>query len=354
MESFLDKKLENMSNFAEKLVIWYQANKRLLPWRDSQNPYFIWLSEVILQQTRVAQGLPYYLRFVEHFPTVQALAKAEESQILRLWQGLGYYSRARNLHTTAKTVSEKYKGVFPTQYAELLKLKGIGTYTAAAIASFSTGEKVAVLDGNVFRVLARNFGIFEDILSGKAKKIFTETAQELLPEGNSTEYNQAIMEFGALHCKPANPDCENCIFQVSCYAFAHKKQQELPVKIKKTKIRHRQFDYLIWEHEDKVLMKIREGKDIWQGLYDFDLIENTDFLETDFGKKMEIKSISPTFAHSLTHQILNVRFVRLEIKEKAFFEQIKQEKGLQIFQRKELDALPKPILIANYLANHFF
>ena len=343
-----------MSNFSEKLVVWYQENKRLLPWRDSQNPYFIWLSEVILQQTRVVQGLPYYLRFVEQFPTVQDLAKAEESEVLRLWQGLGYYSRARNLHTTAKMICEKYKGIFPTQYSELLKLKGIGTYTAAAIASFSTGERVAVLDGNVFRVLARNFGIFEDIASGKAKKIFTETAQELLPVGSSTEYNQAVMEFGALHCKPANPDCINCIFQVSCYAFTHKKQQDLPVKIKKTKIRLRQFDYLVWEHEDKVLMKARTGKDIWQGLYDFDLLENIDFFETDFGKKMEIKSISPIFAHTLTHQTLHVRFVRLEIKEKAFFEQIKQEKGLQIFQRNELEALPKPILIANYLANHFF
>lgn len=343
-----------MSNFAEKLVVWYRANQRSLPWRDSQNPYFIWLSEVILQQTRVVQGLPYYLRFVEQFPTVQALAKAEESEVLRLWQGLGYYSRARNLHATAKLVSEKYEGIFPTKYDELLKLKGIGTYTAAAIASFSTGERVAVLDGNVFRVLARNFGIFEDIAGGKAKKIFTETAQELLPEGSSTEYNQAIMEFGALHCKPANPDCANCIFQVSCYAFAHKKQGELPVKIKKTKTRQRQFDYLVWEHEDKVLMKVRTAKDIWQGLYDFDLLENIDFLETDFGKKMEIKSISPIFAHTLTHQQLSVRFLRLEIKEKAIFEQLKQEKGLQVFQKNDLEALPKPILIANYLVNYFF
>lgn len=263
-----------MTDFAFKLINWYKQNKRDLPWRSTQDPYLIWLSEIILQQTRVAQGLPYYLRFVETFPTVQSMATADEQEILRLWQGLGYYSRARNMHQSAKIVMENFGGIFPDTYAKILTLKGVGSYTAAAIASFAFNEDVAVVDGNVFRVLARVFGVEEDIASGKGQKVFQQLADELLPQGESATYNQAIMEFGATYCKPVAPDCNSCIFNDKCIAFAQKRQQALPLKIKKLKIKERTFTYLIFTFEDKLMLKVRGAGDIWQGLYDFPTLED--------------------------------------------------------------------------------
>ncbi|MEY2629135.1 MAG: Adenine glycosylase, partial [Bacteroidota bacterium] len=236
-------------NFSKSLIQWYLQNKRDLPWRNTIDPYFIWLSEIMLQQTRVAQGLPYFLRFTEAFPTVFDLAKADEEQVLKLWQGLGYYSRARNLHKTAQQVAFEYNGEFPKSYAELLKLKGIGEYTAAAIASFAYNESVPVVDGNVYRVLSRYFEVETDIASLGAKKEFTQLAAELLPAGEANLFNQAIMEFGALQCVPKNPNCTNCIFSDSCAALQKKKVDQLPVKSKKIKVKTRFFTYLVFEDE---------------------------------------------------------------------------------------------------------
>jgi A/G-specific adenine glycosylase len=285
--------------FAHELLTWYPNNKRDLPWRDIDNPYFIWLSEVILQQTKVAQGMPYYLRFVENYPTIGAMAAAEEKDILRLWQGLGYYSRARNMHQTAQIIVNEYDSNFPNTYKTLKKLKGIGDYTASAIASFAFGEKVAVLDGNVFRVLARVFGVEEDIMSTKGKKVFAELAKSLLPNQQTNTYNQAIMEFGALYCKPSSPDCPNCILRDSCVAFASKKQDILPIKAKKTVAKKRYLHYLVFEFENKLLLKERNAGDVWQGLYDFVLVEK------DSEKKILPKNTSKKTAQTNTNDTKN-------------------------------------------------
>jgi A/G-specific adenine glycosylase len=268
--------------FSNSLINWYLNNKRDLPWRNTDNPYNIWLSEIMLQQTRVAQGLPYYLDFISTFPTVFDLAKAPEEKVLKHWQGLGYYSRARNLHYTAKYVANELKGEFPNNYKDLLKLKGIGEYTAAAIASFSHNEAVPVVDGNVFRVLSRYFDIETDISLATAKKEFSELALELMPKNDPATFNQAIMEFGALQCVPKSPDCKNCIFNSSCAALQKKKVQYLPVKLKKVKISYRFFNYIVFE-DDKLntLIQKRDQKGIWQNLYEFPLIETETELNLD-------------------------------------------------------------------------
>ena len=215
--------------FQSEIVKWYLSNKRDLPWRDTTDPYVIWLSEIILQQTRVEQGKPYFLKFLEHFPNVKAFASASEEQVLKLWQGLGYYSRGRNMLYTARYVMEHHHGVFPKSYDQLIKLKGVGGYTAAAISSFSSNERQAVVDGNVYRVLARYFGIDEPINSNTGQKMFAELAKELIADQEPAVYNQAIMEFGALQCKPKSPLCGVCPIQMGCYAFKHKKLDQLPV-----------------------------------------------------------------------------------------------------------------------------
>ncbi|RZL34004.1 MAG: A/G-specific adenine glycosylase, partial [Pedobacter sp.] len=263
-------------NFSKQLTKWYLQNKRDLPWRKTQNPYLIWLSEIMLQQTRVAQGLPYYNAFILAFPTVFDLANASEEQVLKLWQGLGYYSRARNMHKTAQIVANDFKGIFPDNNKDLLKLKGVGDYTAAAIASFSFGEKIPVVDGNVFRVLSRVFDIETDISNACAKKEFQELALELMNNENPALFNQAIMEFGALQCVPKNPDCENCIFNTACLALKNDKVGSLPYKSKKTKVVDRFFNYLIFEDEqNKTIVQKRTEKGIWHNLYEFPLIEMT-------------------------------------------------------------------------------
>lgn len=344
--------LHKMSNrgFSKKIIQWYEENKRDLPWRQTTDPYKIWLSEIILQQTRVAQGLPYYQRFVKTFPTVFSLAKAPQQQVLRLWQGLGYYSRARNLHTCAKMVVEDFGGKFPDSYEELKKLKGIGPYTAAAIASIAFKEPVAVVDGNVFRVLARIFGIEKDIASNEGKAFFFEKANELIPKEHPDLFNQAVMEFGALHCLPQNPLCNTCVFEKTCVANQHDLQKMLPVKSKKLKVRNRYFYYFVIRHKNKIGMKKREGKDIWQGLYDFYLIEtkrsqkvesllNEDTLLKGSGKISESK----VYKHILSHQKLIVRFIEIE------WQSSKLPVELKWFTKKQVADLPKPILIANYL-----
>lgn len=261
-------------SLSKQLIFWYLQNKRELPWRKTKDPYRVWLSEIMLQQTRVAQGLPYFLKFTEAFPTVFDLAKAEESEVLKLWQGLGYYSRARNLHFTAKYISEELEGVFPKSYKELLQLKGVGDYTASAIASICYDESFAVVDGNVYRVLSRYFGVATSINSTKGIKEFKELAQTVIDETQPGVYNQAIMDFGALHCKPQNPLCDECPLAESCVALANNSVKELPVKEKKIKIKKRYFNYLVPVTEDnQTVLEERVGKGIWQGLYQFPLVE---------------------------------------------------------------------------------
>jgi A/G-specific adenine glycosylase len=314
--------------FSKALIQWYLQNKRDLPWRNDTNPYTIWLSEIMLQQTRVAQGLPYFLRFTTAFPTVFELANADEEEVLKLWQGLGYYSRARNLHKTAKQIAFEFNGEFPKAYKELLHLKGIGEYTAAAIASFAYNESVPVVDGNVYRVLSRYFGVETDIASAGAKKEFTQLAAEVLPNGQANVFNQAIMEFGALQCVPKSPDCSVCVFNDSCLALQKGKVAQLPVKSKKTKVTNRYFNYLVFldENENTVINK-RTEKGIWHNLYEFPLLE-TDPPESDetiialikkqnfVGNEIqEIELYNPIeIRHKLSHQHLYIRFWKISVK----------------------------------------
>ena len=340
--------------FSETLIKWYQRNKRDLPWRNTKNPYQIWLSEVILQQTRVAQGLPYYEKFVEQYPTIQALASADQKEVLRLWQGLGYYSRARNMHATAQIIAHDFDGIFPNTYAGLLKLKGIGPYTAAAIASFAFGEKVAVVDGNVFRVLARIFGVETDISSHEAKKIFGDLANNLISEASPSTHNQAIMEFGATHCTPAKPACMFCIFADICVANLSSKQGFFPVKSKKVKVKNRFFNYFIIEKDHQFLMNLRTEKDIWLGLYDFYLVESEektvalDEIEDVFLReilpKSIIKSVSESYRHILTHQRIEAKFWHIVLNEGVLL-----PKSYRFYSLQEIEDLPKPILVEKYL-----
>ena len=288
--------------FSNTLIYWYLQNNRELPWRKSKNPYFIWLSEIMLQQTRVAQGMAYYLKFTETFPTIFDLANADESTVLKMWQGLGYYSRARNLHFTAKQVANDLNGVFPSTYKELIKLKGIGDYTASAIASICFNEPNAVVDGNVYRVLSRYFGIKTAINSSAGIKEFKILAQTLLDTSQSGTYNQAIMDFGALHCKPQNPLCETCPFADSCVAFEKNLTKELPVKEKKIKVRNRYFNFMVIKTADeKTILSERKGKGIWQGLYQFPLLESDKIID-----KEELIT-SEEFIKLFKHTILDCR-----------------------------------------------
>ena len=345
--------------FSEILIHWYHTKKRDLPWRKTKDPYKIWLSEVILQQTRVAQGSPYYEKFVENYPTVRALANADEQEVLRLWQGLGYYSRARNMYATAKIVVNDFDGIFPDNYEGLLKLKGIGPYTAAAIASFAFDEKVAVVDGNVFRVLARVFGIETDISSHEAKNIFSELANKLISTESPSTYNQAIMEFGAIHCTPSNPDCMYCVFADSCVANAKGMQTILPIKSKKVKVRNRFFDYFVIEHNGTFLMHQRPEGDVWTGLNDFYLVENEeklsqldeikcDFLQETLSKAI-IKGHSEIYVRILTHQRIEARFWHIVLND-----EVATPIGYAFYSLDEVEVLPKPILIDKYLKSFWF
>ncbi len=307
--------------FANRLISWYLLNKRNLPWREHPDAYKVWLSEIILQQTRVAQGLPYYNAFLEAFPNVTSLANAHEQQVLRLWQGLGYYSRARNLHATAKKVAFEFGGKFPDSKAELLKLNGIGPYTAAAISSIVNREPVAVVDGNVYRVLARIFGVDTDIASSAAYREFEALATSLMPKDKPDVFNQALMEFGAMQCVPKSPDCSRCPFNDRCYALAQNRVNSLPVKRKKPKPEARHFHYLVFRDssDQTVLQKRTDG--IWRHLYEFPLVESigvpqwNDVLEQY--RPLGISSVrayaSEPVIHKLTHLHLHIRFWKIEL-----------------------------------------
>ncbi|NQY10115.1 MAG: A/G-specific adenine glycosylase [Flavobacteriales bacterium] len=345
-------------DFSKKLIKWYGENQRDLPWRKTTNPYFIWLSEIILQQTRVAQGLDYYLKFVELFPTVQDLANAKEETVIKTWQGLGYYSRARNLHATAKIICDDYNGEFPAEYNELIKLKGVGDYTASAISSFAFKKPYAVLDGNVYRVLSRIFDIDLPIDSNSGKKYFRELAQELINVKKPDFHNQAIMEFGALCCLPKKPHCEDCVLHDSCLALKNDTVSILPIKEKKIKKRTRYFNYLVVSNHTDLIIHKRTEKDIWENLFDFPLIETEDLNDeqTIIGSEqwkhffndhqVTIKNISNEFKHVLTHQTLKVKFWEIELSSLALFQISNQYK---IIKKIDFQELPVPKLIENYL-----
>lgn len=355
--SFLKKRVFDCifgpMNFQQELISWYHQHQRSLPWRATSDPYVIWLSEVILQQTRVEQGLPYFNRFLENFPTVQAFAAATENEVLKLWQGLGYYSRGRNMLFTAKQVMESHNGNFPKQYEQLIQLKGIGEYTAAAISSFSNNEAKAVVDGNVFRVLARYFGIDMPINSTLGKKRFTELAQQLIEGQLPSLYNQAIMEFGALQCKPKSPNCGICPVQLGCEAYATGRVNELPVKLKKVKVRERWFNYFVVRDQDTILVKQREAGDVWQQLYDFPLIETQQLAEDSpdfslklhefFGPHVEIVRVSQK-RHLLTHQIINVQFFALD----NYIINFNLHPNIKMVSLTEFKALPHPKVISDF------
>lgn len=308
---------------SSKLITWYHTNKRDLPWRKTTDPYKIWLSEIMLQQTQVAQGLSYYIKFTEEFPTVVDLADAPEDKVLLLWQGLGYYSRARNLHTAAKQIKNQFKGKFPTNYNDIRNLKGVGDYTAAAVASIAFNLPHAVVDGNVYRVLSRLFNDNTPINSSAGKKQFQIIADELLNTKEPLLHNSAIMEFGALWCKPQNPKCEECPLQGYCLAFANKTVNQLPVKDKKGKIRNRYFNYFIFNYKDEVYIQKRINKDVWQNLYEFYLIETEQkesslsaFGNIFFGIKvndLKIISVTDLPKHVLSHQHIYAKFFEVQL-----------------------------------------
>lgn len=342
----------------KEIIKWYKLNKRDLPWRNTTDAYTIWLSEIILQQTRVEQGLPYFNKFLENFPSVKEFAAASEIQVLKLWQGLGYYSRGRNMLFTAKQVMDLHQGIFPIQYNQLIKLKGIGEYTAAAISSFSNNEAKAVLDGNVFRVLARYFGIEEPINSTIGKKIFAELAQSLIFEQKPSLYNQAIMEFGALQCKPKSPLCGTCPLQLSCYALKNNKINLLPLKLKKVKVKERWFNYFVGVNDGRVLTNQRNAGDIWQQMFDFPLIETAtkvqendlDFIKSVksiFGEQVKISKIVEK-KHLLTHQIIYVQFFAL----KNYMINFSQRSEIKSVLLEDFKDLPHPKVISDFINSY--
>ena len=311
-----------MSVFADKLIDWYKKNKRDLPWRETKDPYRIWISEIILQQTRVAQGYDYFVRFIRRFPDVYALAAAEEDEVMKYWQGLGYYSRARNLHAAAQSIVAN--GGFPVTYEGVLALKGVGEYTAAAICSFAYGMPYAVVDGNVYRILSRWLGIDTPIDSTLGKKLFAQVADELLDKFNPAMYNQAIMDFGALQCTPVSPDCLSCPLADSCLALANGSVEALPVKQHKTKVTNRYFNYIYVRTGECTFIRKRTGKDIWKNLYepllieaDADLSENASKLEQKIFDVLGetsisfLKQVKVGVKHVLSHRVIHANFYEL-------------------------------------------
>jgi A/G-specific adenine glycosylase len=329
--------------FSATIMAWYTDHQRELPWRQTKDPYAIWLSEIILQQTRVAQGLPYYERLLAAFPTVCDLAEAPEASLLRLWQGLGYYSRARNLQKAAQLVMRDFAGTFPRNYEDIITLPGVGPYTAAAIASFAFDEAKAVVDGNVFRVLSRVFAVERDIASSAARGVFTELAQSLIPTEDPAGFNQAIMEFGALQCTPS-PDCSICPLRISCAAFNEKRVNELPIKSKKTKVKEIQMDYLIIEQNGQILVRERVENGIWKGLWEFYLIEGSlDWLA------FPRKALKSPPVHLLSHR---------KIKAEAWHVQVPDNFALAIpegyrwMSPSEFESKGKPVLLLNLITDN--
>jgi len=342
--------------FSRLLLNWNrEKNDRKMPWKGEKDPYKIWLSEVILQQTRVGQGLGYFKKFVDKFPAIQNLAAARDAKIYKLWEGLGYYSRCKNLIETARFITKNLKGVFPDNYEDIKALKGVGTYTASAIASLAYNLPYAVVDGNVFRVLSRIFGIKKAIDSTGGKKYFTKLASELLDKTQAGVYNQAIMDFGAVVCKPVNPQCTECVLKKYCYAYKNDAIKKLPVKEKKNKIKNRWFYYIIMEYKNRVYIRHRTDNDIWKNLYEFVLIESDKKVTTNtileqaikkgifYKKAYSVQSISPIQSQLLSHQKISGQFIQIKLRKAPYF-----PGSIAIFP-SQLTRYPFPKFINTYL-----
>jgi len=349
-------KQQGITLFRMNLMLWNSThNHRQMPWKGEKKPYKIWLSEIILQQTRVEQGWAYYEKFIKHFPTIKHLAKAKDDDVFKLWEGLGYYSRCKNLLVTARLITTEFDGEFPDKYEAILELKGIGPYTAAAIASFAFNLPHAVVDGNVFRVLARYFGIQTPSDSSLGKKLFKAQADECLDQQQPGQYNQAIMDFGATICTPANAMCHCCPLAKQCVALQKNMVGTLPIKTKQLLIKRRWFTYFIIEKNKRVLVRKRVGKDIWQSLHEFIMHEAQEprswgekqvkkFLQQHLSIEAELVSISETYTQKLTHQIIYAQFI--EVKIEASF----TPPGDYFFQpKKTLSLLAFPKTITQYL-----
>ena len=351
-------------DIAHTLITWYERNKRALPWRDTREIYFIWLSEIILQQTRVDQGTDYYLKFVSRYPDIYALAGAPEDEVFKLWQGLGYYNRAANMLKTARLIVGKYKGEFPRERARLMELPGIGPYTSAAMASIAFNEAVPAVDGNVFRVIARLFGVKEPVNSTKGTLVVSDLAQELMNKNDPGTFNQALMEFGALLCTPATPSCDGCPVSSVCYARLNGKVAELPSKQPKIKVRNRYFYYFhidyVTDKDEYLYLKKRTDHDIWNNLYDFMLVETsrktkvTDrWILDHLGKKTGLKNvvigkISKEYRHRLTHQLIHAVFIRIIVDKKIA---PAPENSLILVRKDHLNDYPVPRLVEQYLTD---
>lgn len=352
----------------DKLFNWYEVHKRQLPWRETQNPYKIWASEIILQQTRVNQGLDYYVRFIERFPDVKVLAKADEQEVLKIWQGLGYYSRARNMHKAAKLVVSEYGGHFPNNAAELQRLPGIGAYTAAAIASMAFDEQIPAIDGNVMRVVARWNALEMPVNEPPGKKAVEAFVRDLIPKTFPGIFNQAMMEFGALHCTPQNPDCSTCVFNNSCEAFLKNQTHSLPVRNKKKKPRNRFFNYLVVFDENQCLFlkKRTAANDIWHNLYDFPLIETIQPVDFEglmnqkeiqrmlaASKQQDVGLVSKTTTiHKLTHQTLTVTFWQLNAV--SFCDAFFSHNAVKAVEKSAISLYPFPRVVDWFVNEHLF
>jgi A/G-specific adenine glycosylase len=333
-----------MSLFSTELQNWFKQNKRDLPWRNTQDPYAIWLSEVILQQTRVQQGMSYYLKFLNHFPTVFDLSNASEQNVLNLWQGLGYYSRARNMHKTAQCIVQNYNGVFPNRFEELLKLPGVGYYTAAAVASFAFNLPYAVVDGNVYRVLSRYFNVDEFIDTGQGQKFYQNLADELLDREFPAQHNQAIMELGALVCTPKNPNCELCPLLSSCEAFKKNTIDHLPRKKVRVKVKNRTLNYLITLDKEFIYLRKRETKDIYANMFEFPQIDENLLAEANKHSLQLIQQMN----HKLTHQNLSVNFFA-----SPSLRYLLAEQELLAIPLEELKNYPLPRVIEKFLEERY-
>jgi A/G-specific adenine glycosylase len=348
-----------MHDFVKILTVWYQQNKRDLPWRSNNDPYSVWVSEIILQQTRIDQGMNYYFRFIQRFPDIESLARASEDEVLKIWQGLGYYSRARNMLYAARQIMEEYGGRFPASYVEIKKLKGIGGYTAAAIASISFGSVHAVIDGNVYRVLSRIFGIATPIDTSNGKKEFSEMAHSLIDKRNPGQFNEAIMDFGALQCIPRKPNCQQCPYNKNCLALKNDQVDLFPVKLKKVKQKDRYFSYLYIKNGEYFFLGQRKTKDIWHNLYQLPLIEtNSPIDETILISLPEFKALfnefkvtveadGPEIIHLLTHQRLHIRFFQIDVCQMA------TNSEWIMINKRQLSKFPLPKPIDNYLSDKF-
>ncbi|MFV0144015.1 A/G-specific adenine glycosylase [Empedobacter falsenii] len=343
-------------NFNYLILSYFDKNKRDLPWRHTKDPFRIWLSEIILQQTRVDQGMKFYNNFIQEFDTIFDLANAEEQKVLKLWQGLGYYSRARNLHYTSKVISDELNGHFPTNFNDLKKLKGIGDYTAAAISSIVYNEAVPAVDGNMFRVFARYFNIEDDISSPKTKKIFWDLGLEIIDKKRPGDFNQAVMDLGATICTPKQPKCEICPLNESCEALRLNKVTELPVKLKKTKVSNRFLHFIIIENESTIAFSKRTGNDVWKNLFTFPKIETeTDLLDKGWILDQNLEN-KLTFIdeekHVLSHQNLFIKYWKLNVSLNEITK-MKAENNFEMISLNNLEDYPLPKPIEKFINKHY-